>query len=452
VSLKRKLLWLPLVVALIAVPLLVVACGGGGNENAGTAPNIGPTLTAESSDRTGVTDTEIKLGTHFPLSQNPAAAYAPIAYGMKAFFDYIDAQGGVYGRKINFIIGDDHYNPPDTVEVVKSLVEQDKVFAVVGGLGEETHAAVWKYLEQNGVPDMFVSTGLAKWTHPIVRTRFGGNPDYVSEGTFLGQYIAKTYPNAKVGLLLQSDEMGQDGETGLRAGFEGSNVQIIDTELYDVTQSDVTAQTQRLKNAGADVVAVYAIPPQAASLVRAARETLNWDVPIVVSGINCSDIFIALAGAKDAEGVVSFTFGHQAYETELPGVQKYEKIWDKFANGTTGPLSNFELYGMFVAELTVDILERTGQDLSRGSFLDAAESTCKFMCTTCPGFGPVSLSPTDHQPTQVFVINVVKGGNWVASGDPVDFETTKDCTPKPLPADYDKQPKVGADADYVATP
>jgi ABC-type branched-subunit amino acid transport system substrate-binding protein len=219
-----------------------------------------------------------------------------------------------------------------------------------------------------------------------------------------------------------------------------------------VTQSDVTAQTQRLKNDGVDVVAVFAIPPQAASLVKAARETLHWDVPIVVSGINCSDIFVALAGAADAEGVVSFTFGHQAYEPEIAGVQKYEKIWDKFANGTTGPLNNFELYGMFVAELTTDIIERAGPDISRGSFLDAAESTCKFMCSTCPGFGPVSLSPTDHKPTEVFIINVVHDGGWVPTGDPVDFETTKDCTAPTPPAGYEDQPKVGADADYVETP
>ncbi len=119
-----------------------------------------------AGDTTGVTDTEIKLGTHFPLSQNPAAAYAPIAYGMKAFFDYINAQGGVYGRKINFIIGDDHYNPPDTVEVVKKLVEQDKVFAIVGGLGEATHNAVWKYLEEKGIPDMYVTTGLSQVGRP----------------------------------------------------------------------------------------------------------------------------------------------------------------------------------------------------------------------------------------------------------------------------------------------
>ena len=185
-------------------------------------------------------------------------------------------------------------------------------------------------------------------------------------------------------------------------------------------------------------------------MVSTAREVLNWDVPILVSGINCSDIFIALATPKDSEGVISFTFGHQAYETALPGVQKYEKIWAKYGNG--GSLSNFELYGMFVAELNTHILEQTGPDLSRQSFLDTAEATCEFMCTTCPGFGPVSLSPTDHQPTEVLVYNKVVNGGWTAVSDPVSFETTKSCTQPTLPADFDKQPKVGADAPYVDLP
>jgi ABC-type branched-subunit amino acid transport system substrate-binding protein len=409
-------------------------------------------LTAEASDRTGVTDTEIKLGTHYPLSGNPAAAYAPIAYGMKAFFDYINAQGGIYGRKITFEIGDDHYNPPDTVEVVKKMVEQDKVFAMISGLGEETHAAVWKYLEENGVPDMYLSTGLAKWTDPVVRTRFGGNPDYVTEGVYLAQYVAKTYPNAKVGLLRQSDELGQDGENGLRKGFEGTNVQITAVENYDVTQSDVTAQTQRLKSDGVDVVVVFAIPPQAASLTKAARETLNWNVPIVVSGINCSDIFIILASAKDAEGVVSYTFGRQASEPQIPGVQKYEKIWDKFANGVAGSLNSFELYGMSIAEATVWDLEMAGQDLSRGSFLDAAESMCHVACSTCVGFGTWNTSPTDHKINETFITNVVKDGAWTPVGDVTSFESTPNCTPKTPPAGFDQQPKVGQGAPFVETP
>jgi len=440
----KRSCWILLSVAVTAVVLFVTGCGGGSSSS--STPQAGGT-----PDTTGVTDTEIKLGTHYPLSGNPAAAYAPIAYGMKAFFDYIDAQGGVYGRKINFIIGDDHYNPPDTVEVVHQLVEQQGVFGMISGLGEETHLAVYKYLEDRGIPDMYLSTGLALWTDPVARNRFGGNPDYVTEGTYLGQWIAKTYPNAKLGILEQSDQLGADGEKGLRKGIEGTGVQVAAIEKYDVTQSDVTAQTERLKNDGVDVVAIFAIPPQAASLTKVARETLNWQVPIVVSGINCSDIFVLLATAKDAEGVVSYTFGRQASEPQDPGVQKYEQIWNKFQNGASGAMSSFELYGMSVAEATTWDLEMAGKDLSRQSFLDAAESMCQVKCTTCNNFGTWNTSPTDHKINETFIINVVKNGQWTPMGETTSFESTPNCTPKTPPAGFDQQPKLGFDAPFVAT-
>jgi ABC-type branched-subunit amino acid transport system substrate-binding protein len=443
--LLNKKVWLSLIVAPVAVALLLTACGG--NEE---KPSTTPEATTSAADTTGVTATEVKWGTHYPLSQNPASAYAPIAYGMDAFFKYISAQGGVYGRKLTLIIGDDHYNPADTVEVVRQLVEQEKVFGIISGLGESTHLAVYKYLEDQGIPDMYLSTGLDLWTNPVAKNRFAGNPDYITEGKFLGQYIAENFNGKKVGFLLQNDQLGADGEKGLREGLEGSDVKIVAEERYESSQWDVSSQTQRLKNAGAEVLVAFAIPPQAASMVKTARETLAWDVPILVSGINCSDIFISLATPEFAEGVISFTFGIQAYATENPGVQKYEKIWAKY--GTGGDLNNFELYGMFVAEMVVYNMEMAGPDLSRQSFLDAAESTCKFQCTTCFPGGPVSTSPTDHKVSENLVYNKVVNGGWQQISDMVSFESTKDCTPPEPPADFDKQPKVGADAEFVDVP
>jgi branched-chain amino acid transport system substrate-binding protein len=445
--------WLSLGVALAAAVLLVVGCKEN-KEEPSTTPGAtarvpGPTLTAEASDTTGVTDTEIKIGAHFPLSGNPAAAYAPIAYGIRAYFDFVNDHGGIYGRKINYLIGDDHYNPPDTVEVVRKLVEDDKVFAMVGGLGEDTHSSVWKYLEEKGVPDMFPSTGLAKWSDPVVRTRFAANPDYITEGFVLGQHIVKTYPGKKVGFLLQNDELGQEGEKGLRQAIEGSSVTIADVERYDVIVSDVTSQTQRLKNAGVDVIAAYTIPPQGASMVKAARETLNWDVPFVLTGIDNSDIFVALAGAQNCEGIVSTTFGPQISDTDQRGVQLHTKILEKYGRGI--PPSNFGLYGSFIGEMTVHILEMAGPDLTRGSFLDAAESVCNWECSTCSYYGNVNMSPTDHRPIEVLVYTRVENGKWVVFGDPVGYESTKDCTPPTPPPGYENQPQIG-DIEKDTTP
>ncbi|MBE3110081.1 MAG: ABC transporter substrate-binding protein, partial [Acidobacteria bacterium] len=328
--------WSLLGIALIGLVLTLSACAG--DESSSTDAD-GST----AADTIGVSDTEIKLGAHFPLSQNPAAAYAPVAYGIRAYFDFVNDHGGIYGRKINYIIGDDHYNPSDTVEVVRRLVENDKVFAMIAGLGEETHTAVWKYLEENGVPDMFPSSGLSKWSDPVVKSRFASNPDYITEGRVLGEYIVKTYPGKKVGFLLQNDEMGQEGEKGLRQAIEGSDVEIAAVERYESIQGDVSAQVSRLKSADVDVIAAYTIPPQGASMVRTAREVLNWDVPFVLTGVDSSDLFIGLAGVENTEGIVSATFGPQISDTDQLGVRQHTAILEKYGRGV--PPSNFGLWG-----------------------------------------------------------------------------------------------------------
>ena len=414
---------LMIIAALMAVPLLLAACGGEEEEaGAPTAASPGASPAAEG-DRTGVTDTQILLGSTLPLSQTVAAAYAPISDGMRAYFDYInEVEGGVYGRKIKVLFGDDHYNPPDTVEVTRKLVEQDKVFAIVSALGDETHAAVLQYLEDEGVPDMFMATGVHRYTEPPVKTRFGGIPDYQIEGRMLGTYVAKNYNGAKIGILRENNEYGVDGLNGVNMGLEGSDVQIVADEKCEATVADVTAQTQRIKNAGAEVIVSVAGPVQSASLVNQVRAVLAWDVPILVSGVDVSDIFIALAGAENAEGVISVVFAHQVYETDLPAIQKHIEIMKKYAPNVQP--SNFTGYGAVIAELMVESLKRAGPDLTREKLVDAAESIRDWTCSVC--LTPINMSPTDHRPFEVEMYNKVEGGKWVAFGELVDFETTKE--------------------------
>lgn len=412
-----------LLLSIMILTCLASACGGGGSGNGTEPTNTGAVTQPASSEEVGVSDTEIKLGTHMPLSQSPAAAYAIIADGMKAYFDYInDTEGGVYGRKINLLVGDDHYSPPDTVEVVHKLVEQDKVFAIIGGLGEATHFTVWKYLEDLGVPDLFISSGISEWTDPVVRTRFGGNPVYSQEGAMLGQYIAQQYPNAKLGLLIQDDEFGHEGEDGIRAGIEGSGIEVADVQTYDPANllGDVTGQTQRLQNEGVDVIAAYALPSQAASLIKTAREVLGWDVPIVISGVNASDAFVQLAGVQNAEGVVTVLFGHQTWETDNPGVQQFLDVMQTYAPAAS--VENFTEYGYIIAELTVEGLRRAGPDLTRDSFIDALESIKGFTCSLC--VAPISFSSTDHRPFEIEQYVRLEEGRWVPFGELVDFEST----------------------------
>ena len=401
-----------LLVAVVAV-LLLSNCGGNGEEETATTSENVP----------GVTDTEVVFGTHLPMSGNAAAAYAPVADGLKAYFNFInETEGGVYGRKIKLIVGDDHYNPPDTLEVIRKQVEQDGVFGIVMGLGDETHSAVWKYLEDKGIPDMFIASGLRKWTDPTVLTRFTGIPDYQIEAEMLGGYVKDHYDGAKIGVLRENNEYGEDGVIGLRKGIEGSNAEIVAIESCEATIADTSAQTQRLRNAGADVVVSVAGPLMSASLVQTARGVIGWDAPILVSGVDVSQIFIDLAGPENAEGVISVVFGHQVYETDVPGVQQHHEIMAKYGGGAL--VSNFTLYGASIGEMTVEVLKRTGEDLTREKFVKAAESIRGWMCSTC--VAPVNMSPTDHRPQEIEMYNKVEGGKWVAFGDPVDFETTKE--------------------------
>jgi ABC-type branched-subunit amino acid transport system substrate-binding protein len=412
--------WLLLLGALVAtVALVAVACGDD-DEDVDETPVASPAATEPAAEEVpGVTDTEILLGTSFPLSQSPAAAYSPITNGMTAYFDYInDTEGGVNGRQIRLIVCDDHYNPPDAAECARKLVEQDKVFASIGGLGTAAHSAAWKYLEDLGVPDMWILSGATKWTDPIVKTRFGGNPDYETEGTILGQYIAENHDGKKLGLLIENTSFGEEGEEAIRKGIEGSDVEVVARELYEVVDWDVTAQTQRLKNAGAEVVAAYAVAPPAASLVKTAREVLDWDVPFIVTGVLADDIFISLCGPENAEGIVSVVFGHQVYETDYPGIQQYMEVMERYDI----PVENYSLYGYIVGELTVEGLKRAGENLTPDTLIDALEAIKGFQCSVC--MAPVSFSETDHRPFEIEVYISVQDGKWVPFGEPVNFEST----------------------------
>jgi branched-chain amino acid transport system substrate-binding protein len=409
--------------ALLTFLLLAPACGEEAEDGAAITPE--GTAAAEPTEAAaeevqGVTDTEILLGTHMPLSGSPVAAFAPIGDGMRAYFDYInDVEGGVYGRKITLLIEDDHYNPADATEVVRKLVEEDGVFAIISGLGEEPHGAVWRYLEEKGIPDMFIASGAHKWTDPVAETRFGGFPDYMVEGRMLGKYIVDNYDGKRLGVLMENNELGEDGLAGAEMSLEGSEVEIVTTERCEAIEADMTAYTQRLRNADVDVVLIFTGPLQAASVARTANEVLNWDVPILVTGIDCSDIFMELAG-ESAEGVVSVVFAHQVYETELPGVQKHHEIMENYGHGV--PAGNLTLYGTAIGELMVEALKNAGPDLTRESLVEGAESIRGYQCSVC--MTPVYLSPTDHRPYEIEVYNRVEGGKWVAFGEPVDFETT----------------------------
>jgi len=438
--------WPLLLVAVLAAGmLLVLSCKDEKKEEGTPAATTSAAKTPSPGNTTGVTDTEIKIGTLLPMSQSAAATWGVgISKGMKAYYDYINDNGGIYGRKINLIIGDSQYTGPVAIEAARKLVEQEKVFALQGGLGTEADAAVYQYAQGKGVPDAFLLSGETMFTEPLARNRFTFLVDYLSEGRILGQYIADNYNGKKLGILVQNDDFGKQGEEGLKLGIKDRNASMeTTTEYYDSTQNDVTAQTQRLKGANVDVIAVYGMPMQAASLIKTARETLSWDVPVLLTGVDAVEIEGALAGYANIEGTVSVVFGHQAYQTEVPGIAKHHEIMAKYAAGTKP--DNLTLTGYSISQAMVQLLIQAGPDLTRESFLDAAESLCQWNCPTC--LQPGSYSPTDHRWNQAEVYVKATGSDaatfkWEFFGDTISFEDTKDCTAPTPPADADKQPKV----------
>lgn len=202
---------------------------------------------------------------------------------------------------------------------------------------------------------------------------------------------------------------------------------------------------QRLKAANVDVIALYSMPVQAASAFKVARETLNWEVPIVVSGVDAVEVVAKLAGYDNIEGAVSVVFGHQAFEKDNAGVAKHWEMMSKYAPGIA--VDNLTLLGEFIGEYMVQILKQAGPDLTRESFLAAAESMCDFQCSAC--MVPSSMSPTDHRPIEVEVYlraTVDRSTDpptfrWEPFGEPFGFESTEDCVRPTPPAGYEDQPQ-----------
>ena len=413
-----RLFWF-LGITVVVAMLLAAACGGGDGDGDDATPENGGTPLTE--DVPGVTDTEIVLGTHQPLTNTPAAAYAQIASVTEAYFNFInETQNGVHGRKITLVTEDDQYSPSLTVDVVRRLVEQEKVFAILSGLGTATHLQVVDYLLERGVPDMFMSTGAIEWVRdPEARPNvFGAIPNYVAEGIVLGRYIAETYPGQKLGLVFQNDEFGLDGIDGIKRGI-GDNLEIVGEESSEPVDPDVDSQMDSLRAAGADVVVVYTLPPQAAAAVSHARSDLDWDVPIVISGVDANEITILLAGGGEImEGVVSASIFRQAHETDDPGIAAHLDLLRDYADGMGA--NYLTIYGQYIGELMVEALERAGPNLTRQGLIDAAESITDFQCSVC--LFTINMSSTDHDPAQSLILARIDGGKWVNFGDMFDWE------------------------------
>jgi branched-chain amino acid transport system substrate-binding protein len=365
---RRKLL---LVGAAAAAAVSVSIPGAFGGTTAATAD---PGLTAR----------KVTIGGTFPLS-GPAALYAPIAKGMQAYFSYINARRattdkkrGVYGRQIVFKVYDDQYNPAQTVELTRRLVEQDKVFALVGGLGTEPQTPVRPYLNQQKVPQLYVSTGATTWGRDRKQYPWtlGWQPDYQSEGKAYGQRIASSSPSAKVAILFQNDDYGKDYLAGFEPAVGASR--IVAKEGYEVTAPSVASQVAKLRASGADTFLIVGTPRGTIqALVTAYR--LGWRPALYVNSVAATDTFLsqarAAAGSADAvNGIVTTTYlkdpASPVYARDAT-VALYKRLMAKYAPGLD-PNNGLYFYGMAKAHTFVQALYRAGKNPTRQSLMNAA--------------------------------------------------------------------------------
>ena len=366
---------LTLVTSVVTAGALVAACGAGAErEESGGSGDEG----SAASD-VGITEDTITIGAHFPLTGVAAPGYSEIPTGAQAYFDYVNAQGGVNGRQIEYVVRDDGYNPTNTSQVTNELVLQDEIFAMVGGLGTPTHSAVVDFLNSEGVPDLFVSSGSLQWgDDPEAKPyTFGWQPDYEIEGKIIGQYIAENMPDAKVGLFLQDDDLGVDSEKGVRQFLDD---QIVAVERYTSGNTDVAPQIAGLQAKGADLVLGFNTPSYTA-LSQLVAMKLNYKPKWFYSSIGSDPALVGSLLSRFSEGAVEGGGALDGVMTSeyIPGIdtpdnawtQLWQKVWDE--HGKEGELTNYRIYGMSHAYAFVQALMAAGENPTRDGIVDALE-------------------------------------------------------------------------------
>ena len=369
----------------LALCVALAACGSSGSGSSG------------SSSTPGVTATSVTIGSHQPLTGVAAPGYDEIAPASKAFFAYINANGGINGRKINYIYKDDAYDPTQTVSVVKSLVLQTGVFGIFNGLGTPTHTKVVSFLNANKVPDLFVASGCLCWNEPTTAPyTFGWQTDYTREGKILGQYIAQHFAGKKVGYFLQDDDFGMNGEKGLDDEIPASSV--VSRQFYQPGNIAVGPQIAALKAAGVQVLVNFTVPAYTA-LEELTAFKLGFHPQVVTSNVGSDPLTLAAllssfskgaAGGSLINGMISDTYLPPFSETGNAWVQLFTKVHAQY--DASAPLDGNVEYGMAAAYTFVAALKAAGKNLTRQSIVNAVQTAN----LAGPGLVPYAYSPTDH--------------------------------------------------------
>jgi ABC-type branched-subunit amino acid transport system substrate-binding protein len=367
----------------------------------------------------GATDTEIKIGQTVPFS-GPASAYATIGKAQAAYFKMINDEGGINGRKINFIQYDDAYSPPKTVEQVRKLVESDEVLLTFQLIGTPPNAAVQKYLNQKKVPQLFAATGASRFTDPKnFPWTMGFNPNYQSEGRIYGKYILANYPNAKIGILFQNDDLGRDYVTGLKEGLgDKAKTMIVGETSYELTDPTIDSQIVKLKSLGADLFYDASTPKFAAQAIKKIAD-LGWK-PVHILDINATSVGAVMkpAGLENSKGIISVNYGKDPLDPKWKddaGMKKFFAFMAKYyPDGDKD--SSFNTYGYSTAQLLVHVLKAAGDNLTRENVMKQATSLNNVhLDLSLPGIVG-STSPTDYRVNKQLQMMKFDGERWEGFG------------------------------------
>ncbi len=351
-----------------------------------------------AGDVTGVTDTEIVIGSWGPMT-GPAALWGNIIKGMDAYYKMINDEGGINGRKIRFIYKDDAYDPSRTVPAVRELVQRDEVFAVGGGIGTATNMAVVNFLEENNIPWVTPMTGATHWTHPTRKNIFTSFPLYFDEGNVMAEYVINDLKASKIGIIYQNDDFGKSGLIGAKYILEKNNLDFVAALPVEITDTDLSSHVARLKDSGAEAVFLWVLPRQAA-IILGSSAVIDFN-PSWLATLALSDMTLMHEVTKGAWEGVYFNYPAAVmYNDESnEDIMKFKAAYAKYYPGERW--GTFSASGFLWSEPLVEGLKRAGKDLTRDSFLEAMSNIKNYKGAN--GIS-ISFSKEDHLGTRAICI------------------------------------------------
>jgi len=379
-----------------------------------------PAALAQKKYDTGASDTEIKIGNTNPYS-GPASAYGTIGKTITAYFKMLNDNGGINGRKLNFVTYDDGYSPPKTVEMARKLVEQDEVLFLFQTLGTPSNSAIHKYMNAKKVPQLFVATGATKWDDP---KRFpwtmGWQPNYQTEGKIYAAHILRTKPNAKIGVLFQNDDYGKDVLKGLKDGLGAKGQKLIVKEVsYEVSDPTVDSQIIQLQGSGADVFVNITTPKFAAQAVRKVYD-IGWKPVHYLNNVGASvGSVLKPAGLEKSVGVITTQYLKDYTDKQWandPAMKKFEEFMKKYyPDGNLNDASN--VYGYTAARTLEQVLRQAGDNLTRANIMKQAASIKGLaLDTLLPGI-KINTSATDFAPIESVQLARFNGTQYELFGE-----------------------------------